>query len=309
MIGPEKFSDAGIFRVRPDLALVLTVDFFPPVVDDPYLYGAIAAANALSDCYAMGGRPLAALCVAGFPPELDREWITQIFRGGFDKIAEAGAVVAGGHTVKHSEPMFGFSITGEVHPDRMITNEKARPGDLLYLTKPLGCGPVTTGVKKGRTLPEWAAAAMQSMALLNYNASLAAVAAGANAVTDITGFGLLGHAANIARASDVTLEFHTEALPFLPGAMELARAGVLSGGAGRNRLALEGAVDFGKSVAPELISCIFDSETSGGLLICIPHASAGAIEKALEDRNVPVHRVGIVQSRGTTLLKLRGAAE
>ena len=166
MIGPEKFSDAGIFRVRDDLSLVLTVDFFPPVVDDPEMYGAIAAANALSDCYAMGeaaGGPVR----RRVPERASQETVTAIFRGGFGKVKEAGAVVAGGHTVRHSEPMFGFAVTGEVHPNDMITNERARPGDLLYLTKPLGCGSITTGIKKDKTRPEWARAAMESMAALN----------------------------------------------------------------------------------------------------------------------------------------------
>jgi selenide,water dikinase len=304
LIGPEKFSDAGVFRVRPDLALVTTVDFFPPVVDDPFLYGAIAAANALSDCYAMGGKPLVALCVAGFPNELPKEWIQKIFEGGFGKIAEAGAVIAGGHTVRHSEPMFGFSVTGEVDPARMLTNERARPGDLLYLTKPLGCGPVTTGVKRGKTLPEWAEAAMRSMATLNRAASEAAVEAGATACTDITGFGLLGHAANVARASEVTLAFESSRLPFLPGALSLAAAGVMSGAAGRNRVSLEGDCEYGAGVSSELVSAVLDSETSGGLLISIPPGRSGDLEDRLRRRHVMVCRVGAVESRGAVSIRI-----
>ena len=304
MIGPEKFSDAGIFRVRDDLSLVLTVDFFPPVVDDPEMYGAIAAANALSDCYAMGGKPLAVLCVAGFPSELPQETVTAIFRGGFGKVKEAGAVVAGGHTVRHSEPMFGFAVTGEVHPNDMITNERARPGDLLYLTKPLGCGSITTGIKKDKTRPEWARAAMESMAALNAGAAAAAVEARANAATDITGFGLLGHAANVARASGVTLVFEAGKLPFLPGALELAREGVMSGGSGRNRLALGADAETGAGIAHEIVSCVFDAETSGGLLVSIDPARAVALEAALAKRKIPVHRVGRVEAKGGAVVRL-----
>lgn len=281
------------------------MDFFPPVVDDPELYGAIAAANALSDCYAMGGKPVAVLCVAGFPAELPKDWIQKIFKGGFDKVAEAGAVVAGGHTVRHSEPMFGFSVTGVVDVEKMITNESARPGDLLYLTKPLGCGPVATGVKKGKTRPEWAEAAMRSMATLNAAAADAALEAGAKTATDITGFGLLGHAANIARASKVTIVFDINKLPFLDGAIELARNGVLSGGAGRNRVALEGDCDYGTGIAGELISVVLDSETSGGLLIAIEAGKAAKLEAALRSRNLPVSQVGSVENAGKVAIRLK----
>jgi selenide,water dikinase len=304
VIGPEKFSDAGIFRVRDDLSLVLTVDFFPPVVDDPEMYGAIAAANALSDCYAMGGRPLTVLCVAGFPSELPQETVTAIFRGGFAKVRESVAVVAGGHTVRHSEPMFGFAVTGEVNPKDMITNETARPGDLLYLTKPLGCGPITTGIKKGTTRPEWARVAMESMAALNAAAAEAAVEAKVSAATDVTGFGLLGHAANVARASEVTLVFEAGKLPFLPGALELAREGVMSGGAGRNRLALGADADLAPGVPHEVASCVFDAETSGGLLVSIAPARGGAFEAALAKRKIPVHRVGRVEAKGSAAVRV-----
>lgn len=302
-VGPEKFSDAGIFRVRADLALVLTVDFFPPVVDDPHMYGAIAAANALSDCYAMGGRPLAVLCVAGFPEGFNSSWIEAIFRGGFEKVAEAGAVVAGGHTVRHSEPMFGFSVTGEVHPDRVITNDHAKPGDVLFLTKPIGCGAVTTGIKKGKSKPQWIEAAMASMAALNRAASEAAVEAGASAATDVTGFGLLGHAANIARASEVTLTFHADSIPTLPGALELAAAGCLSGGAGRTREALGAECEYG-TASQERISLALDSETSGGLLIAVPPERADTMAAALSARGIVPKRVGVVEPASRFVVRI-----
>lgn len=269
------------------------------------MYGAIAAANALSDCYAMGGRPVAALCVAGFPNEIPKEWIQQIFEGGFRKIAEAGAVVAGGHTVRHSEPMFGFSITGIVDPAKMITNERTQPGDLLYLTKPVGCGPVTTGVKRGKTKPEWAEAAMHSMAALNARASEAAVESQVTAATDITGFGFLGHAANVGRASNVTMIFDINNIPLLDGAAELARDGVMSGGAARNRVALEGDCDYGKGIAPEIISVLLDSETSGGLLLAIPRSRALLLEELLKKRGVLVARVGEVGEKSDVVVRLR----
>jgi len=285
---------------------VLTVDFFPPVVDDPEMYGAIAASNALSDCYAMGGKPLTALCVAGFPDELDRGIVAAILRGGFAKVAEAGAVVPGGHTVRHSEPMFGFAITGEVDPARMLTNAGAKPGDALYLTKPLGCGAITTGIKREKTSPAHARAAMDSMATLNARAAEAAVEAGASASTDVTGFGLLGHAANVARASGVTLAFDAARLPILDGARELAAKGVLSGGAARSRKALGDEAEYGVGVAPEIVSIALDAETSGGLLLSIPAARGAALEKALASRKVPVARVGEVEKKGRFVVRLRG---
>lgn len=286
---------------------MLTVDFFPPVVDDPEMYGAIAAANALSDCYAMGGRPLAALCIAGFPEELPAATVEAIFRGGFAKVAESGAVVAGGHTVRHSEPMFGFAVTGEVHPEKKLTNERARPGDALYLTKPLGCGAITTGIKKGKTAPEHAAVAMRSMATLNARAAEAAVEAGASAATDVTGFGLLGHAANVARASGATLAFDAAALPFLPGALELAGQGVVSGGAARTRRALGGECGYGAGIADAIVSVALDAETSGGLLLAVPADRAGTLEADLSARGVLAARVGDVEPRGAFVVRLRGS--
>lgn len=245
----------------------------------------------------MGGTPLAVLCVAGFPADFPQEWIQQIFEGGFSKIKESGAVVAGGHTVRHAEPMFGFSVTGAVDPAKMLTNERARPGDLLYLTKPLGCGAVTTGVKRGKTLPQWAEGAMISMAMLNDRAAQAAVEAGVNAATDVTGFGLLGHAANVARASNVTVVFDTKNLPFLDGAVELAKEGVFSGAAARNRVSLEEDCDFGSGIRGEVIQVLLDSETSGGLLLSIAPERAAALEQSLQKRGVLVARVGFVESK------------
>ncbi len=304
LVGPEKFSDAGIFRVRDDLALVMTVDFFPPVVDDPEAYGAIAAANALSDCYAVGGRPLAVLCVAGFPEGFRTDWIEAIFRGGFGKVAEAGAVVAGGHTVRHTEPMFGFSVTGEVRPAAMLGNEGARAGDALYLTKPIGCGAVTTGIKTGKTKPEQAAAAMASMTTLNRAAAEAAVEAGASASTDVTGFGLLGHAANVARASAVTFVFEAERLPLLPGARELVGKRVVSGGAARTREALGAECEYGAGAPADLVTLALDSETSGGLLLSIASDRAPKLESALAARGVLAARVGSVEPKSRFVVRI-----
>lgn len=304
LVGPEKFSDAGIFRVREDLGLVLTVDFFPPVVDDPEMYGAIAAANALSDCYAMGGRPLAVLCVAGFPSDFPGDAREGIFRGGFAKVGEAGAVVAGGHTVRHSEPLFGFAVTGEVDPRRAITNDRARPGDSLYLTKPLGCGALTTAIKRQKAAPAWAREAMASMATLNARAAAAAIDAGVQSMTDVTGFGLVGHAANLARASEVTVVLETERLPFLTGALELSRQGIVSGGSARNRAAVEGDCDLGAGLDPALVQLVLDAETSGGLLMAASKDAAPKLEQSLTRAGVLTRRVGRVEAKGSFAVRL-----
>ena len=301
LVGPETMDDAGVVVLGEAegvpggarVGLVQTVDFFPPVVDDPYLYGAVAAANSLSDVYAMGGRPLSALTLASFPKDFRPEWIAQILRGGFEKVHEAGAVVAGGHTVE-SEVQFGFSVTGLVDPERVATNSGAEPGDVLYLTKPVGMGSMTTAAK--RAVIDWDTMlpAAEQMAQLNAAAAEAMGAVGVKACTDVTGFGLMGHARNIAASSQVRIALRAEALPVFPGALDLAREGVVSGGSKRGRAALGETVRVGADVEEALGMLCYDAETSGGLLIVVAAGRTAALETALRARDVLVCRVGEV---------------
>ncbi|QDU66765.1 selenide, water dikinase SelD [Engelhardtia mirabilis] len=295
LVGPDTLDDAGVVRI-PNAdptapALVQTVDFFPPVVDDPYYYGAVAAANALSDVYAMGGQPLCALTIAGFPKDFDEGTIGEIMRGGFEKVAEAGAVVAGGHTVE-SDVQFGFAVTGLVDPAAVTANTGAAAGDRVYLTKPVGMGTMTTAAK--RQVIDWPTmlpAAVQ-MATLNAAAAQAMVSAGARAATDVTGFGLMGHGRNLARGSGATLRLWPASIPVFPGALELARQGIASGGSKRGQSTLADEVSVGADVDPALVTICFDSETSGGLLIAIAPERAADLERELAARGVPVVEVG-----------------
>jgi selenide,water dikinase len=268
--GHARFSDAGVFRLRPDLALVQTVDFFPPIVDDPFDYGRIAAANSLSDCYAMGGKPVTALAVAGFSSKkLPLSVLGEVFRGGAVKVLEAGAVIVGGHTVEDPEIKYGLAVTGTVHPDEIASNAGARVGDLLVLTKPLGMGTVSTAIKRRTIGPAEEEQAVEIMATLNRDAAEEMRSLGARGSTDITGFGLLGHAHEMAASSGVTLRIEASRVPLFDGALDLADQGHLSGGSGRNREYAGEDVSIGRGVSGVLVSLLFDSETSGGLLIAI----------------------------------------
>jgi selenide,water dikinase len=270
LVGRETFDDAGVFKLSDSVALVQTVDFFAPIVDDPYLFGQVAAANALSDVYAMGGEPLTAMSIVGFPvAALPIEVLTEILRGGQDKVHEAGASIVGGHSIIDEELKYGLSVTGRVHPDHLLTNAGARPGDALVLTKPLGTGFVTTALKRGSIDSELAAPTIDAMRTLNRDASRQAVAINARCATDITGFGLLGHALHVARASGVTIRIDTAKLPVLPGAVDAWRAGATPGGAERNDVFVREATDFG-NVEPFLEALVIDPQTSGGLLVALP---------------------------------------
>lgn len=286
LLGRAEGLPAGV-----ELALVLTVDFFPPVVDHPYWYGAIAAANSLSDVYAMGGQPISALTLASLPKDLPSEWVSEIHRGGFEKVAEAGASVAGGHTVQ-GEMQFGFSVTGWLDPKRMTANSGAREGDVAYLTKPLGMGTMTTAAKK--RVIDWAALepAARQMATLNRAAAQAMLAANAHACTDITGFGLVGHARNIAKASGLCLRIESASAPLFPGVLELSRQGHNSGGAKRGRVGLKDEVRIASGLEDALVNLLFDAETSGGLLIVVSPADAATLERELAARSLPVARIG-----------------
>lgn len=270
LVGHETFDDAGVFRLSDDLALVQTVDFFAPIVDDPYDFGQVAAANALSDVYAMGGEPLTALSIVGFPTgKLPLAVLSTILRGGQDKVHEAGASLVGGHTIIDDEVKFGLSVTGRVHPDRILSNARARVGDVLVLTKPLGTGLVATAVKRGSASAAHESAMIASMKRLNRDASRAALAVGAQCATDITGYGLLGHASHIARASNVSLHLRAGALPVLPGALEALAAGVRTGSTERNDAFVAPDVDWG-DVGETQRALLVDPQTSGGLLVAVP---------------------------------------
>jgi selenide,water dikinase len=276
LVGLEKADDAAVYRLAPDLAVIHTLDFFTPIVDDPYQYGAIAAANALSDVYAMGGEVLLALNICAFPADMDAEVIGEILRGGAEKVAEAGGVLAGGHTVDDKEPKYGLSVLGVVHPDRVWTKAGARPGDALVLTKPLGAGIVTTAFKGGVAELEHVAAATASMAALNRDAMQLGQRVGIHAATDITGFGLLGHASEMANLGEVGLRFHLDRLPFLAGAREYAEQWLFPAGANRNQDYFGCGVAFAPEIPDEVRLLLFTPETSGGLLLAVP---AGSLEE------------------------------
>lgn len=262
---------------------LFTVDFFPPVVDDPAAFGAIAAANSLSDIYACGGEPRVVLNIAGFPADWGDETLTPIFDGAVATVRESGAIWVGGHTVRSEEPLFGFAVYGEASEDQLVTQAGCRPGDRLYLTKPLGAGSITTGVKRGKVSPEQEAAAVAGMARLNKPGLTAMRAAGVKAATDITGFGLFGHAMNMANASGVTLDLRAVGLPLYDGAAELAADGIFSGAANRGRENLGDRVEISTEVPEWLASLCFDAETSGGLLVAVPEDGVAAFESNLAE--------------------------
>jgi selenide,water dikinase len=269
LAGHETFEDAGVFVVAPDLALVQTVDFFPPIVDDPYMFGQIAAANALSDVYAMGGQPLTAMAIAGFPTgDLPLSVLTDVMRGAVDKVHEAGAHLVGGHTVIDNELKFGLSVTGRAHPNFILSNASARAGDTLVLTKRLGTGVLTTAAKRGKISDAALQQAVDSMRQLNGVACRAALAVSAKCATDITGFGLLGHALNVARASDVTLVFEAADIRAFDGVSEALAAGAIPEGAKRNREYVEPFTEW-SGVGEQTKALLVDPQTSGGLLVAI----------------------------------------
>lgn len=296
-----------MYRWDETSALVQTVDFFTPVVDDPATYGAIAAANALSDVYAMGGRPLTALAVAGFPKaEIDEETIRQIFLGGLHKLREAGVVLLGGHTVQDPEIKFGYAVTGVVSPDAVWTNAGARPGDVLFLTKPLGTGVIATAIKAGRVDQATADAATEVMAQLNRGAAEALMTlppGSVHACTDVTGFGLIGHASEMAQGSGVTIEIDVAAVPLIPGALDLA--GNRSGGLKTNDEHFAGGVAGAERVSPATLALLFDPQTSGGLLAAVAPAASEDAAGAFEVAGLRAARVGRVLPRAASVISLR----
>jgi selenide,water dikinase len=300
LVGRESFDDAGVFVLRDDLALVQTVDFFAPIVDDPYEFGQIAAANALSDVFAMGGEPLTALAIVGFPVgKLPLSVLTDILRGGQDKVREAGAVLAGGHSIIDEELKFGLSVTGQADPRHLLTNAAARAGDVLVLTKPLGTGLLATAAKQDRLDDAGRDALYASMRALNAVASRAALRLGLRCATDVTGFGLLGHASHVARGSGVTLRISAASLPELPGARALWHAGVRTGGAERNEAFVAPLTDW-TAADPADVALALDPQTSGGLLAAVPAELVDDYLSAVAGSAV----IGTVLPRGNALLVL-----
>jgi selenide,water dikinase len=295
LVGYETSDDAGVYRLTPELAIVQTVDFFTPMVDDPYTFGAIAAANALSDVWAMGGRPLTALSVLAWPAGSDAAVLEQILRGGADKMRDAGCAILGGHSVNDPEIKFGYAVTGAIHPDRIWKNSSALAGDALMFTKRLGTGVISTGIKRAIASETHAAAAIESMLTLNREAAEALQGLEVHAVTDVTGFGLLGHAREMALGSGVTLEIEQASLRFLPGAEEYAQAGAIPGGLVNNRDFVESCVE---GSAGDLL---YDPQTSGGLLVSLPLAEAVKFEQ----RYPAAYRIGGVLPRQTKPLRIR----
>ena len=306
LVGISTGDDAGVFRLRDDLAIVNTIDFFTPVVDDPYTYGQISAANALSDIYAMGGRPVTALNIVCWPQSgMPGGMLAEILRGGADKAREAGAYVVGGHSVADEEVKFGMAITGVIDPRRIIRNVGARPGDALILAKPLGTGILMTAFKRDALSADQYAAAVKVMAQLNAGAAAAMLEYEVHAATDITGFGLMGHASKMAAGSGVTMIFEESDLPILPGAIELCRAGMIPGGGARNREYYAPMVRIHDEVSEVMAALAFDPQTSGGLLIAVPDAQAIRLLADLHGAGYPdAAVVGRVAERGATPLEL-----
>jgi selenide, water dikinase len=294
--GLERADDAAVYRISNELAIIGTLDFFPPLVDDARTFGEIAAANALSDVFAMGGRVLFALSIAAFPDELPRDTMAAIIDGAAAKVREAGGTLAGGHTIRDPEPKYGLAVIGAAHPGRLLRKGGARPGDILVLTKRLGTGLLVSGQRRGSTAAPDLAAAVDQMRALNRSAAEVLVATGVAGATDVTGFGLLGHGLEMARASGTRFVFETAALPALDGALELARAGVETGGATHNRRFVASAVSVGDGVASELVTLAHDPQTSGGLLAAIPPDRLDAVRAALREVGVEHWIVGRVEA-------------
>jgi selenide,water dikinase len=282
LVGTETGDDAAVYRLNDETALILTVDFFPPITDDPFEFGSIAAANSLSDVYAMGGRPLVALNIVGFPTSLDKAILGEVLRGGYTKANESGCLIVGGHTVDDPEPKYGLSVVGIVEPGKQVTNAGARPGDALVLTKPLGTGIITTAGKQGRVSPEVLQGAVTAMATLNRAAAEAMVKVGAHAATDITGFGLMGHLKSMVKGSRVGAQVQLGRVPVLPGTWELLDQGVAPGGTHRNRQSVADAVQWHPDLTEREQLLLCDAQTSGGLLISVARDKKEALLSELQ---------------------------
>jgi selenide,water dikinase len=294
LVGFDTADDAGVYRLTPDLALVQTVDFFTPMVDDPYDFGAIAATNAVSDIYAMGGRPVCCVSIVAYPAKGDLDALTEIMRGGAEKMREAGCAVLGGHSVNDDEPKFGYAVSGVIHPDRIKTNCGARPGDALVFTKKIGTGVICTALKRRTADPAHVAGAVESMTTLNRAVCEAMLDYDVHACTDVTGFGLIGHAREMALGSNVTLSIGVDAIRFLPGARDYARQGAVPGGQKNNYEFASCVVEQTCQIAADVETLLYDPQTAGGLLISLPEEDA----RRLLERVPDAYRIGSVQERG-----------
>ena len=305
LVGYENSDDAGVFQLTSDIAVVQTVDYFPPIVDDAYTYGQIAAVNSLSDVYAMGGQPKTALSIVGFPTQgVDFSILGDIMRGGQDKLTEAGVALLGGHSVRDDEIKFGYSVTGIIDPRNIKQNRGVRAGDRVILTKPLGTGLITTALKRGKAATDHVQAAVATMLQLNRQAAEIAVEFQASAMTDVTGFGLAGHAIEVAKASHISIQFDHRKLPLLPGALEYSRLGLCAGGLTSNRDFFGKHISFSDSVSPEMKNVFFDPQTSGGLLIfCLPQDTEPLLKK-LQSLQVSAVEVGSTTRQQDHMLTL-----
>jgi selenide,water dikinase len=324
LVGFDHADDAGVYLLTPETALVQTVDFFTPIVDDPYTFGQIAATNALSDVYAMGGKPLTSLALVCFPEKGDLEILERILAGGLSKMIEAGCTVVGGHSIRDEETKFGYSVTGVVHPQRVLANRGAKPGDRLLFTKALGTGVISTAIKKGVAKQEWIDAAVTSMTTLNKTAAEVIThthvgatgkpndqrpattdAFAVHALTDVTGFGLIGHAREMALASNVSLVLQSARIPVLEGALDCIRAGYIPGGLKANRDFAECLVGYDASVPEDIRTLLFDPQTAGGLLISVSAEDAGALTSALRDAGIPAVEIGEVRTTAKPMITVR----
>jgi selenide, water dikinase len=297
LVGFNTSDDAGVYQIAPNLALVQTVDFFTPLVDDPFTFGQIAATNALSDVYAMGGRPVSALSIVCFPPDGDLDILEAIMRGGMAKLAEAGCVVLGGHSVRDEEIKFGYAVTGVIDPAHVLTNTGAQAGDALIFTKAIGTGVITSALKKGKAEPLWVAEAIRSMTTLNREAAeVVACATGVHAMTDVTGFGLMGHARELALGSGMTIELIADQVPRIQGALEAIHLGAIPAGLLANREFAEcvSATAPGSHIAEDVRALLYDPQTAGGLLISVAAVGSNALLQSLRDAGVPATKIGTV---------------
>ena len=304
LVGFDHADDAGVYQIAPDQALVQTVDFFTPIVDDPYTFGQIAATNSLSDVYAMGGRPLTSLALVCFPDKADLEILERILAGGLSKMMEAGCTVIGGHSIRDEETKFGYSVTGMVHPKKILANGGARPGDSLLLTKALGTGVISTAIKKGEAEPAWIDAAVRSMTTLNKLAA-EVISEGAfrvNAMTDITGFGLIGHAREMVLASEASIRISAGRIPLLEGALECVHDGHVPGGLKNNRDFAECVVQYDNGIPEDVRTMLFDPQTAGGLLISVAGQDSTQLIQALHHAGVAVAQIGQVLARTKPLI-------
>lgn len=300
LIGFDTADDAGVYKLTPELALVQTVDFFTPIVDDPYTFGAIAAANSLSDVYAMGGKPISALSIVAYPPKGDLADLEQILKGGAEKMHEAGCSVVGGHSVADDEIKFGYAVTGTVHPERIKANSHARAGDALVFTKRLGTGVIATALKRGIAAAGDVDEAIRSMLTLNRLACQQMLRFDVHGCTDVTGFGLIGHSREMALASNVTLGIEVDRVQFLPGALDYARQGAIPGGLNNNREFASCVVETARALPRETEDLLYDPQTSGGLLITLPERDAVALERSYPE----AYRIGRVIERGPKPIRL-----